>query len=417
MVRAGQFGAGRSTVPPFFSAAVELLCGRRAAGAGRVHSAGATSPDRRALRSTPAATAAVSARKTCDDSPTRQGTAASSSSDHPPSGPMSTTGFARVGGPPPGTASARPAACGGPAPRPRPTSNPKPGWSVAPASSPEAEATNSAKATGPSTVGSQARLLCIAALRATSRRRSTCRAVVWPPPSLLPAAMPPALPPYPAAPPAPGPAPPAPGPAPPAPGPAPASPAPAPGPAPPAPAPAPPASPPAPPPPPARAPAPPAPRRRSSPPHLTTERAVVIRTTLSTPTSVSFWTAHSGRSPLTMDKAMVSVGVAAATREISSIGCSVGEPAHEQSRTPPLPSDAVTGSPAWSRRTRERWWKSPELRTGGSRSSTNTCATTRRTIFALPVYLNALRMRDISPASGADTSSPRSAAKRRRSSS
>ena len=86
-----------------------------------------------------------------------------------------------------------------------------------------AAATTSANATGPSTAGTHARRLCIAAWRATSRRRSSWR------PALAGA-------------------------------------------------------------------------------QRTMQRSVVITTTRSTPASVSFWTAHSGCSPLVRAKATVRAG-------------------------------------------------------------------------------------------------------------
>ena len=114
--------------------------------------ASATTPARSATSRAPAVRAAVSARKTWGPSVTWRETASSSASSHPPSGPTRTVGAASVIGAPPRTAKAMakgPARAAGPV--------------------------TSENVTGPSTTGSHARRLCIAACRATSRRRASRR--------------------------------------------------------------------------------------------------------------------------------------------------------------------------------------------------------------------------------------------------
>ena len=85
-----------------------VLAGRDASlGSTEAHVAGRTSPARRAHRSTPAATAAVSARRTVGPSPTRGYPRAGSEGSQPPSGPTARAGSAGSGGSPPGWARAR----------------------------------------------------------------------------------------------------------------------------------------------------------------------------------------------------------------------------------------------------------------------------------------------------------------------
>ncbi len=72
----------------------------------RGYASGAISCCLNAQSSVPAATAAVSARRMSDPSPTVSNPASSSALSHPPSGPIATTGRPRCGGLPPGHAKA-----------------------------------------------------------------------------------------------------------------------------------------------------------------------------------------------------------------------------------------------------------------------------------------------------------------------
>ena len=112
----------------------------------RGYASGATSCCLNAQRSVPAATAAVSARRTVGPSPTVSNPASSSALSQPPSGPMATTGWPRCGGPPPGLAKVV-------------------GLPVREARDPSVETS--------ATSGNQARRLWAAASRATRRSRST----------------------------------------------------------------------------------------------------------------------------------------------------------------------------------------------------------------------------------------------------
>ena len=93
----------------------------------------------------------------------------------------------------------------------------------------------------------------------------------------------------------------------------------------------------------------------------------------STPSSVSFCTTSSGRSPLASGEGDAIGGAGAG----SLLDGAVGRRAAGRSAPPasgPAPSDTVTTSPGRRRSTRSRWWRSARRSTGASRSATKTCA-------------------------------------------
>ena len=98
----------------------------------------------------------------------------------------------------------------------------------------------------------------------------------------------------------------------------------------------------------------------------------------SMPSSVSFWTTHSGRSPLTGAKATVRAGSARASNwtavVVPTSGSRVRSPCHLVRAQWPWPSAAMTSSPARNRSTRAKWWASASEGTGCAGSSTNTWA-------------------------------------------
>ena len=112
----------------------------------------------------------------------------------------------------------------------------------------------------------------------------------------------------------------------------------------------------------------------------------------SIPSSVSFCTTHSGRSPLTGANATVNAGTAAAsdctapsppTPGAPETGVTSGPPCQVTRAQRPRPSVAMTSSPNRSRSTRPRWWTSSSLRSGSAGSSTKTCAAAAaRTVMA-----------------------------------
>ena len=119
-----------------------------------------------------------------------------------------------------------------------------------------------------------------------------------------------------------------------------------------------------------------------SPVHRTTDRAATRGTIRSTPSSVSFCTAHSGRSPFTGENATVTRGVGAGSTTTSPSTSNEAPPTHRHATHRPAPSDAVTASPTRSRSTRSRWWRSPVSNSGADRSGTKTCATAPATAAA-----------------------------------
>jgi hypothetical protein len=116
--------------------------------------------------------------------------------------------------------------------------------------------------------------------------------------------------------------------------------------------------------------------RRSARPgsHRATDRPATNGTIRSTPSSVSFCTTNSGRSPFTSANATVIGGSGRGSPTIGPVISSTGPPVSRQARQRPAPSPAVTSFPGASRSTRPRWCSSPSSREGTSRSATNAWA-------------------------------------------
>src|SRR5690606_17237894 len=115
-------------------------------------------------------------------------------------------------------------------------------------------------------------------------------------------------------------------------------------------------------------------RRALAASQRTTLRSAANGTIRSTPSSVSFWTVNSGRSPLTRANATVRAGTGRGSATTSPTGSTSGPAVSRAGRQRPHPSPTVTALPAGRRSTRARWWWSPSDRRGAARSGTKACA-------------------------------------------